>query len=297
MNIKDAKEIDIVNYLSERGIEPEKIVGNNYWYKSPLPNRGERTASFKVNRKINKWYDWGEGKGGNLIDLGILMHQCRISDFLQKLDGPGISVKQHTPVKNVALTAEAENHIQILSTHPITSYPLIKYLRTRRISEIVANKYCEEARYKIGDKSYYALCFKNNMGGYELRNENFKGSSSPKDTTFYDNNGKDVLVFEGFFNFLSHRTMLLNQQEPTHNFLILNSTSFFEKSLPKMQEHETVHLFLDNDKTGQKFSDMALKLNPSQFKDERNLYSKYDDLNDWIMHVGLSQKHRLSQKL
>jgi DNA primase len=88
-----------------------------------------------------------------------------------------------------------------------------------------------------------------------------------------------------------------NQQEPKRNFLILNSTSFFEKSLPKMQEHNNVHLFLDNDKTGQKFSQLALQLDPVKFKDERSLYQKYDDLNDWLMHIGLSQKQRLSQKL
>lgn len=297
MNIKQAKEIDIVDYLASQGIHPDKPPrGNDYWYKSPF--RDERTPSFKVNRALNKWYDWGDGIGGNLLDLGVLMHNCSIEDFLGKLDGSGASLQlQRKLVGRPSLKEDESNHIQILNTHIISSYPLVKYLQNRRISADIANKFCQEARYKIGDKTYYAIGFKNDAGGYELRNQHFKGSSSPKDVTFFDNDAKEVAVFEGFFNFLSHRTIFQNQDEPKQNFLILNSTSFFEKSLPKMQEHNRVHLFLDNDKTGEKFSQLAIKIDHLKFKDERSLYHKYEDLNDWLMHIGLSPKQRLSQKL
>ncbi len=46
--------------------------------------------------------------------------------------------------------------------------------------------------------------FKNNFGGFELRNKYFKGSSSPKEITLISNNSPDRLnVFEGFMDFLS----------------------------------------------------------------------------------------------
>ena len=35
-------------------------------------------------------------------------------------------------------------------------------------------------------KKHTAIGFKNNTGGYELRSENFKGSSSPKDVTLIE---------------------------------------------------------------------------------------------------------------
>ncbi|RYE12022.1 MAG: DNA primase, partial [Sphingobacteriaceae bacterium] len=154
----------------------------------------------------------------------------------------------------------------------------------------VAEKYLCEARYFIGDKLYYSLAFGNDAGGYELRNKNFKGSSSPKDTTFIDNGSKEVAVFEGFFNFLSYQSIYHNPQVNEPNFLILNSTSFFEKSLPKMQEHQGVRLFLDNDKTGNKFTQQAVSLDIKKFSDERKLYQKYSDLNDWLINMGKSQK-------
>jgi len=40
-----------------------------------------------------------------------------------------------------------------------------------------------------------------------LRNEYFKGSSSPKDVTLIENGAKTMAVFEGFFNFLSYLTL------------------------------------------------------------------------------------------
>ncbi len=49
------------------------------------PLREEKTPSFKVNRKLNRWYDHGLGKGSNLVDFGILYNKCTIGEFMQKL--------------------------------------------------------------------------------------------------------------------------------------------------------------------------------------------------------------------
>lgn len=294
MTIEQAKQLDMVDYLYGQGFEPAKISGNSYWYHSPLHD--EKTPSFKVNRKMNRWYDFADGKGGNLVDFGILLHRCSVSDFLQKLDSPVITLSKQKPIINPSYLDKEDNAISVLSVHSISSYPLQKYLHTRRINLAIADKYLKEVRYQIGDKTYYALGFKNDAGGYELRNASFKGSSSPKDSTFIDNGAKDIAVFEGFFNFLSYKNMYYNQPEPIRNFLVLNSTSFFEKSLSKMQEHQRVHLFLDNDKTGQKCTQKALDLDSQKFQDERKLYKNHDDLNDWLMHIGQSHKHQIRQK-
>jgi len=41
-------------------------------------------------------------------------------------------------------------------------------------------RYLEEIYYKIDPKNYFGLSFKNNSGGYEVRNRYFKGSSNRK---------------------------------------------------------------------------------------------------------------------
>lgn len=57
---------------------------NDYWYLSPL--RDEKDTSFKVNTKLNVWYDHGLGLGGSLLDLAELYHNCSQSEFVKKIN-------------------------------------------------------------------------------------------------------------------------------------------------------------------------------------------------------------------
>lgn len=293
MNIKQAKDLDMVEYLARLGHEPQKISGKDYWYHSPLHD--EKTPSFKINRKMNRWYDFSIGKGGNLVDFGVLYHSCSVKDFLEKLDSPVIAVHKHN--KTSAETADDEkDQIQITGVRPIISFPLRSYLKKRCIPESIADKYCQEVSYSLKGNNYYAIGFKNDAGGYELRNEYVKAASSPKDITFIDNGAKEVATFEGFFNFLSYKAMYHHQEEPQRNYLILNSTSFFEKALPKMLTHDRAHLYLDNDKTGQNCTLKALEMDSRKFIDERHLYKSYNDLNHWLTNNSQSQKHGHRQR-
>jgi hypothetical protein len=83
---------------------------------------------------------------------------------------------------------------------------------------------------ELHGKSYYTIGFKNDAGGYELRNEYFKEGSSPKDITLIENGAKQKTVFEGFFNCLSYQTLQQKSEQPYRDFLILNSVSFLDKA-------------------------------------------------------------------
>jgi len=293
MTIEQAKQIDLVDYLDKLGHTPTRISGNSYWYLSPL--RDEKTASFKVNRNRNQWYDFADGKGGNLIDFGILYHKCSVSDLLQRLaQDKLIPEKQILNSVNVQ-KIEKERNISIISTAPITSLPLIRYYRSRRIADEMARKCLKEVNYENQGKAYYALGFQNDSGGWELRNEYSKVSSTPKDLTFINNGANKLVVFEGFFDYLSFLTIHHKQQQDALNFMVLNSTAFFEKALEKMAIHHRIHLYLDNDTTGQKCVDKVLPIDAKKFIDERQLYKGYNDLNEWLQKIGLAQKKSLRQ--
>jgi hypothetical protein len=113
-------------------------------------------------------------------------------------------------------------------------------LHQRRIPIEVAKQYCNEVLFRYSDKEYFAIGFKNNSGGYELRNPFFKGSSSPKDSTTFENGAQEIAVFEGFFDFLSFLSIMQNATAITGNFLVLNSVSFFEKARPFMEQHQVL---------------------------------------------------------
>ena len=63
-----------------------------------------------------------------------------------------------------------------------------------------------------------------------------------------------------------------------------------------MQTHARVHLYLDNDKTGQKCTEKVLQLDKEKFIDERKMYRQYGDLNDWLRNNRNPPRHRLMHK-
>ncbi len=73
MNISEAKQIRIVDYLASIGFRPVKVRGMSHWYLAPY--RNEKTPSFKVNDYRNEWYDFGTGKGGDIISLCQLLYR------------------------------------------------------------------------------------------------------------------------------------------------------------------------------------------------------------------------------
>lgn len=84
MTIQDAKQIKLADYLQSLGYTPVKQQGRSLWYKSPL--RNETDASFKVNTELNQWYDFGIGKGGNIIALAAeLYHSENVAYLLERI--------------------------------------------------------------------------------------------------------------------------------------------------------------------------------------------------------------------
>ncbi len=293
MVCKQANQLDMVEYLEKLGHRPQKVRGNDYWYRSPL--REEKTASFKIDRVKNVWYDHGIGKGGTLVDFGKLYFQCTVKELLLRLqDDKGISVSFH-PQKNLAAGERKEyanRHGKVMITgDTVISNPVLKnYLAQRKIPLEIASKFCREISFEIDGKKHLAIGFQNPGGGYELRNHYFKGSSRPKEPKLIrSDNANELAVFEGFFNFLSYETLkdIRNKNSPALpkqqvDSLILNSLSFFEKSRELMEKYATVHLCLDRDKMGQQYTQKALNWSV-KYKDQSRLYDNHKDLNDYLV--------------
>ncbi|MEO6844595.1 MAG: toprim domain-containing protein [Ginsengibacter sp.] len=292
MNCSEAKRMDIVTYLESLSIKPQKVNGNDYWYLSPL--RDEKTPSFKINRKLNVWYDNGVGKGGKLVDLGILLHDCSVQEFLEKLNTQRDSFSFHQQKMPLQKSDEiVENKIKLIAVNPLTDPILCQYLETRNIPAEIAKNYCRQITYLNGQKQFYAIGFKNNSGGFELRSPNFKSTVSPKDFTFLNTQKWDaVAVFEGFIDFLSMIASGKQMLPELTNFLVLNSLSFFEKARPAMEQHERIYLLLDNDTAGKNCAKRALCLS-HKYNDLSYKYHEEKDINEWLMKEKKSEQHHV----
>ncbi len=294
-NCIEANRIDLVDYLSNLGYHPQKIKNNDHWYFSPL--RAEKTPSFKINRKLNVWFDFGEGKGGNLVDFGVQYFNCSVSEFLIRIKNNNFYPFSFHPRMADEKKNIPDGKILIVNAQPLHSKHLLAYLHKRQIPLSIAERFCEEVEFSIYTKKQSAIGFKNDAGGYELRSENFKGSSSPKDVTSITNRADNVSVFEGFINFLSYQVLLSNKSKgQTANltlgqtgFIILNSLSFFEKIRPVMEKRLSINLYLDRDTSGITATRKAI-LSSSIYKDQSALYKGFKDLNDKLTGKKLTVK-------
>jgi len=288
---EQARKIDLVDYLFPIGYKPEKVRYNDYWYLSPL--RSETDPSFKVNRAKNVWYDHGLGKGGNIIDYGILYYNCSQEELLEKLSINNIG---NVPKNDLEIKVQKESKIKVTQAISLRSVSLLKYLEERKIPIALAREFCSEVHYMIGDKNYYGIGFKNDLGGYEIRNPYFKSSSSPKGITTINNMANTVAVFEGFIDFLSFMSLGKTHAKSRSDYLILNSVSFFQKARNFMENHQQVKLFLDHDETGASYTKMAIGLS-KKYIDASSFYKNHKDLNEWLVKSPIPHRRHAGRKI
>ena len=293
LSLADIRETDLVGYLEQLGCGPAKIRknGTDYWYLSPLRNESE--ASFHVNRITNEWYDFSLAAGGGPVEFFLRFYRYSIPELLEKFGGgcPFGELPKYDPAVHEGRLPD-EHKLLIKEVRPLYSYPLKNFLHERSIPIAIAEQYCSEVRYEINGHSFYGVGFQNDAGGWEIRNKNYKQSSSPKEITTFDFGAREAEVFEGCFDFLSYHVLHPNMKPGAADFVVLNGAGLFDRALPFLERHESVRLWLDRDVTGRAYTQYALSLG-ARYRDESGLYSRHKDLNEWLVQKGEVQKVRL----
>ena len=283
MNIDQIKQIKLQDFLAAMGCKPVKQYGVNLMYLSPL--RTEKHASFKVNTEINQWYDFGIGRGGNIIALAELLYNSSdVSYLIHQIErNAPSSVSVSLPTVKPITPRNSFEHLQVL---PITHPALIKYLEERCIDIETARTVCKELHFDTRGKHYFGIGFPNIAGGYEIRNPFFKGCIAPKDIShFYAEEPKNVcFVFEGFMDLLSFMTLRRKENDglKRQDSLVLNSVSNIQKALERLSQYDSVRCFLDNDEAGRNaYLQLSKELGKS-ITDASTLYNGYKDLNEYL---------------
>ena len=283
MNINDIKQIKLHDFLAAIGCKLVKQYGVNLMYLSPL--RAEKHASFKINTEINQWYDFGIGRGGNIIALAELLYNSSdVSYLIHQIERNALgSVLVSLPTVKPNAPQNSFENLQVLSiTHPA----LINYLGERCIGIEIARTVCKELHFDTRGKHYFGIGFPNIAGGYEIRNPFFKGCIAPKDIShFYAEEPKNVcFVFEGFMDFLSFMTLRRKENDGLRrqDYLVLNSVSNIQKALERLSQYESILCFLDNDEAGRNaYLQLSKELGKS-VTDASTLYNGYKDLNEYL---------------
>ena len=154
--IKEIKSIPLATFLSQLGHEPTARKGTRLWYKSPL--RQEHTPSFKVETTLNCWYDFGLGRGGNIIDLATELYQSTDLRYLMRC------IADSCPVLSVQTVASSYPHrhsapsMERFEVVPLEHRALVAYLQERGIPAHIATAHCKEAHYCVNGRFYFYYC-------------------------------------------------------------------------------------------------------------------------------------------
>lgn len=299
MTIFEAKQIRISDYLYSLGYSPVKQQGNSLWYKSPF--REEKEPSFKVNTDRGLWYDFGMGKGGNIIALAQELYASdSLPYLLEKIAEQSPSVR---PVSfSFRQQSSTQPSFQQLEVVPLSSPALYSYLQGRGINMELAKRECKEVRFVHNGKQFFAVGFPNASGGYEVRNKYFKGCIAPKEITHIQQQRepKDTcFVFEGFMDYLSFLT-IRQKTNPNYpcldgqDYIILNSTANVSKALYPLGNYEHIHCLLDNDEAGRKAAESIRNEYSYHVRDASYLYSEYKDLNEYLCNKVLAQRSSIA---
>lgn len=282
------KTIPIIQILSKFGIQPSSIKGNDFWYHSWT--RKEKTASLKVDTRQNLFYDFGIGRGGSVIDVTMQLLGFReVGEALVYLE----SFEPSNNTKHLQASSSednkryyAEKGTEIKRVHQLKHPALLSYAKSRKVNLSYLIQYCNEVHYNIGDKKYFAIGFENNLGGFELRNSIFKSCSSPKSFSILKSGNFKLIIFEGFFDFLSLLTSS-DKSRIGYDYLILNSISFADKiDQNVLNFYDEIYLFLDNDSAGEKTKEIFFS-KKGKYTDCSILYRPYKDVNEWLMNNKL----------
>lgn len=287
MNIADIKQIDIVDFLRVIGEKPTKESGICAWFHAPY--RQDRTPSFKVNRKRNLWYDFGTGASGDIIDLGVLIYGTRnIPTVIKKIADacPVSALRTRQTVRD--RPQELAPVFKDIEVRSLESPPLVSYLLSRSVDIEIGKLYCKEIHYRYKQSQYYALGFRNDSGGYEIRNPYFKGCIAPKGITLIRSYTptQNCCVFEGFIDFLSYMTLAKKGRselpEQNYDYLVLNSVSTLNSAIPALQVYQRLFCFMDNDDAGRRVVDYLREMNCWEISDMMSGHSLYKDVNDFL---------------
>jgi len=272
-----ARNICIVKTLAKLGHYPTRKSEKEAWFLSPL--RSETQASFSVSLKKNLWFDYGLGQGGNIIDLIMVL---KTYSFREAMNFLAHDVSHFLFCPNTIPNKKILNKDMRITRIDFISHPALKkYVESRGITYHVARDYCREVWYRLNAKEYFTIGLENHLGGWELRNSYFKGSSSPKSYTYIKRKSKTVLITEGMFDFLS-LIILEEDLVKASDIIILNSLAFTNKITGHLTNYENIRLYLDNDPAGDQATVKILKLFRSA-TDERNYLKNYKDLNEKLM--------------
>ncbi|WP_262697351.1 toprim domain-containing protein [Chryseobacterium sp. G0162] len=215
-----------------------------------------------------------------------------VKEVLEWAENQSFSSFQQQETSNGKLENLSKNY-EIIEIKNVQHPALLEYLKERNVGN--QTQFLQEIHYRMNDKNYFGIGFKNDSGGYEIRNKYSKICLGKKDVSTIKNSSNSVRIFEGFFDFLSFKNVENFLEKEPSDYIILNSVSMIHNIKNSLGNYENIELYLDNDEAGNRAVEI-LKSENKNVEDCRILYSGFKDLNDWLIHKNPSNERQVQQR-
>ena len=250
-----------------------------------------------MNPEKNLWFDFGEGKGGNIFALAGEF--IKSGDFLTQAkyvaEVADMPLQDYEPHHHPEVRQPAGHSFEDVEVLPLQNRALLRYLQERGIPSAIAIANCKEMRYTTHGKRYFAVAFGNEGGGYEIRNPFFKGCVPPKDITLLSVGSDACNVYEGFMDYLSARALGIGGGE---DHLVLNSVSNVARAYRHLDSYGRVQCYLDNDEAGRRTLEALRTRYGERVSDCSGIYGGCKDLNEYLQsHQKQNEKNNRNIKL
>ncbi|WP_439488995.1 toprim domain-containing protein [Algoriphagus sp.] len=248
------RDFSIIDYfqglVSAGALKYEGMQGKEHFFGF----LSQRTGSIAVDHRTNVWYDHAAGRGGDVLEaVQVFENKTFVQSVQQLSDLPTerIVIPKNKP--------KAAPKIKIETVKEVSHPALLNYIRTRGLEPDEISDFAKEVHWSNRGKSYFAVGFPNESGGWVLRSSIFKGNILGGGISIQVlRNPNRIKIFEGWFDFLSYLKM---SGATDVKAIILNSTANLKLSLilDLLEENEEVDLYLDNDETGEKYTSFFMK--------------------------------------
>ena len=279
-----ANEVALVDIFADRGVKCQRTTGKYKYY--PAVWRGEKNASIAVDIEQNVWQDFGgsgAGKGGDPIRLIEIWDHKTAFEAAQYLLSHTFKNKVEKTTNQFEIQFEENTTRRYIGDYPIDNIQLDYLVNDRKIRPETAQRYTRKVFYQLGQKKVFAVGFRNDKGGWELRTNKFKITLGEKwYTTIPGRNKRDsLIVFEGFMDFLSALD-LHNADFFEADCVVLNSLSMLDKL--DLTKYAKVWLALDNDLAGEDATRIVMG-KYTHVKDLRGDFFGFKDYNDKLINL------------
>ncbi|WP_411810816.1 toprim domain-containing protein [Chryseobacterium scophthalmum] len=276
MNCKQFNSISLEEVLLSLGHLPTKQTEKEAWFFNPFAE--ENHASFKINKSLNYWYLHSEGIGGKNVDFMKRYLNASVNEVLVWAEERNFSSFPQQNISHSKLENLSKDY-EIIEIKNVQHPALLEYLKERKVGNQIQFLY--EIHYRMNDKNYFGIGFKNDSGGYEIRNKYSKICLGKKHISTIKNDSNSVRIFEGFFDFLSFKNLEKKLEKEPSDYIILNSVSMIHNIKNSLGKYGKVELYFDNDEAGNRALEI-ISNETDNVEDCRVLYSDFKDLNEYL---------------